>query len=153
MDYAFHIGDVVKTPNGWPWIVTAQPDPEGCLYEVRTLNGRYARFESDEMELSERPKSLKSIEELSADLDRVGKPNSDGSYDAHFTKNEHAIITQVLVHIVAGGEWDVPETFHGGLGPDFCEACTALEKLGAYGGRTTDDIRSSMDLMRTLEDK
>jgi hypothetical protein len=89
------------------------------------------RLRTDELALNERN-----------DM-RIGMANPDGTYSVTLTKNEQVIVTQVLVHVVCGLEWDMPETFHGGMGPDFCEACTALEKLGAFGGRTVDQIRAN----------
>lgn len=46
-----------------------------------------------------------------------------------FTKNEFTALTAVLANAVAAIEWDDPESYHGGMGNDRCEFCTALMKL------------------------
>lgn len=65
-------------------------------------------------------------------------------FNVTFTKNEQVLVTQVMLRVVCGIEWDWPESFHGGMGPDRCEACTVLEKLGAFGGRTAAQILRDM---------
>lgn len=59
--------------------------------------------------------------------------------DAHlsptFTQREHLVLTQLLANAVASAaDWDIPAGYHGGMGPDLCEGCTALRKLGAFQG-------------------
>ncbi len=56
----FQIGDVVHVPESTiPWVVVSNPEKE-CpyRYEVRTLSGRPALFEGQQMTLIERPLAL-----------------------------------------------------------------------------------------------
>lgn len=61
----FHIGDVVQTPIGCPWIVVSNAEDECPFrYEVRSLSGRSEMFEGQQMTLIERPRTLMSMYEL-----------------------------------------------------------------------------------------